>query len=84
MEAERNGTGDKRTKIIVPSIAVEDDEYRKKGESFFEKRFPLQFLQAIQRENATTFSTQFQQDPFSREAQEFHEEWFRYYEQKPR
>jgi hypothetical protein len=37
-------------------------------------------------ESPVIFSTQYQQDPVNKESQEFHEEWFRYYneENKPK
>ena len=33
-------------------------------------------------ESPVIFSTQYQQNPVNKETQEFHEEWFRYYNQE--
>ena len=83
MELEAKGTGEKWEKIIIPAIAEDDDEYRKMGESFFEKRFPKELLDIIKADNPVNFSTQYQQSPTNKESQEFHEEWFRYYDLAP-
>lgn len=69
--------------LCVPAIAEDDDDYRKKGESFFPKRFPIEILQKMRETNAATFSSQYQQNPVDKESQEFHEERFRYTEQIP-
>lgn len=63
----------------MPAIAEVDEEYRKAGESFFPKRFPIKMLQVMKHEQPTIFSTQYQQNPVNKETQEFHEEWFRHY-----
>jgi len=85
LELERLWTGEKWDKVIVPAIAEVDDEYRKKWDSFFETRFPIKLLNHLKAEQPITFSTQYQQNPVNKDTQEFHEEWFRYYneEQKP-
>jgi predicted phage terminase large subunit-like protein len=74
MYKERDGTGEKWEKLIIPAI--------ENWESFFEKRFPLVILKDMQKWNPSTFSTQYLQDPVSKESQEFHEEWFRYYKEE--
>jgi hypothetical protein len=86
LELERLGTGEKWEKLIIPAIAEQDDKHRKTGESFFEKRFPLKLLTQLKTEQPITFSTQYQQNPVDKDSQEFHEEWFRYYneEQRPK
>jgi len=76
---EDNKTGDEWVKIIVPAIAVEDDEHRNKWESFFEKRFPLAILHKLRLWQAQTFSTQYQQEPVDSSTQEFHQERFKYH-----
>jgi len=38
-------------------------------------------LRIKQKENPVTFSTQYLQDPVAPESQEFHQEWFRYYDE---
>lgn len=79
LEQKEKEGGDKRVRFIVKAIAEEDDQWRKKGESFFEKRFPIAFLQMFKIDKPQTFSSQFQQEPTNKETQEFHEEWFKYY-----
>ena len=86
LEQQRLGIGDNREEIIIPAIAEKDDEYRKTGDSFFEKRFPIEILHKMKAESPIIFSTQYQQNPVNKDTQEFHEEWFRYYndEQQPK
>jgi len=71
--------GEKREKLIIKGIAEDDEEFRKKGESFFEKRFPLSILQGIKKQDPQSFSSQYQQEPTNKETQEFHEERFKYH-----
>lgn len=85
LESMRNGTWDEWETLVIPAIAEADDEYRKKWESFFESRFPIDFLNQMRTspETKQTFSTQYQQNPVNKDTQEFHEEWFRYYNDIP-
>ena len=85
LEQKRLGIWENREELIIPAIAEKDDEYRKTGESFFEKRFPIQVLHQMKVQSPIVFSTQYQQNPVNKETQEFHEEWFKYYndEQRP-
>lgn len=76
LEEELQGTWEKWDKLIIPAI----DEQEK---SFFDERFPIEFLKQMQIQNSVTFSCQYQQDPVAKESQEFHEEWFRYYDELP-
>ncbi len=76
---EQEKMWEKRDKLVIKAIAEEDDEYRKKWESFFEKRFPLHILQEIKQKDPQSFSSQYQQEPTNRETQEFHEERFKYH-----
>lgn len=80
---EQEDHWEKREKLIIPAIAEDDDQYRKKGESFFEKRFPIEMLNQMQKQDPLVFSSQYQQEPTNKETQEFHEERFRYYDQLP-
>lgn len=79
LEQERLGIGEKWETLVIPAIAEKDDEFRKAGESFFPKRFPLHILNTIKAKTPVTFSTQYQQNPVNKDTQEFHEERFRYY-----
>ncbi len=76
LELESQGIGEKWEKLIIPAIID--------WKSFFEARFPLDMLKVMQKENPKTFSTQMMQEPLDKESQEFHEEWFRYYDEEPR
>lgn len=78
IEQEQNW-GEKRDKLVIKWIAEEDEEHRKQGESFFEKRFPLDILTQIKLQDQQAFSSQYQQEPTNRETQEFHEERFKYH-----
>lgn len=80
---EQEEHGEKREKLIIKAIAEEDEEHRKQGESFFEKRFPMDILQTMKKQDPQAFSSQYQQEPTNRETQEFHEEWFKYYNEYP-
>ena len=75
---------EKREKVIIKAIAEEDEEHRQKGQSFFEKRFPVELLQMMKRKSQDTdwwivFSSQYQQEPTNKDTQEFHEERFKYH-----
>lgn len=86
LEQKRLWIGDDWEELIIPAIAEKDDEYRQAGESFFEKRFPINILHQMKVQSPIVFSTQYQQNPVNKDTQEFHEEWFRYYndEQLPK
>ena len=77
MDLEAQWLWEKWEKLIIPAI----DE---KGNSFFEKRFPIEMLRSMQKETPVTFSTQYMQEPVNAETQEFHQEWFRYYTEVPK
>ena len=76
-------TGEDWDQIIVKAIAEEPSEYREYGESYHEERFPTSALRKIEANDAVVFSTQYQQEPVNKESQEFHEEFFKYYDDVP-
>lgn len=78
IELEDKG-GEKRKKVVIKAIAEETEDYREKWESFFPKRFPLDILDGLRKQDPQTFSSQYQQEPTNKETQEFHEERFRYH-----
>lgn len=78
IELEQQG-GEKRDKVVIQAIAEDDEEYRKKWESFFEKRFPLAILEEMKKWDKQIFSSQYQQEPTNKETQEFHQEWIKYH-----
>jgi len=83
IEKMTEGTGVKWDIISLPAICEKEDEYRKEGESLQEDRLPIAILEEMQRSNPVHFSCQYQQNPIAKESQEFHEEWFRYYDRAP-
>lgn len=78
--------------ISIPAIAEKDDEFRKKGESFFPTLYSLQDLAQKKRVmNAKMgshhFAAQYQQNPIDTENSEFKESFFQYFrhsEENPR
>jgi len=79
LEKKRLWTWEDWEELIIPAIAEQEDEYRKVGDSFFQKRFPIEILHQMKTSTPVVFSTQYQQNPVNKDTQEFHEEWFRYY-----
>lgn len=79
LDLEERGIGKKWDKLVIQSVAEEDEQHRKQWESFFEKRFPLEVLNTIKKTSSLKFATQYQQQPINKETQEFHQEWFRYH-----
>lgn len=87
IEKMKNKTGDDWTVLSLPSIA-EQDEYipvddfafsRLKGDVLHPKRFDNESIEKIRKNmNNSTFECQYQQNPISKESQEFHTEWFKY------
>jgi len=78
--------------LSFPAIATEDEKYeidwepfwRKEGDTLDKDRMPLDALNKIRETMWNVyFSTQYQQNPMDKESQEFHEEWFKYYDEMP-
>jgi len=78
--------------VNLPAIAEEKEEFtlsdwrvvwREIWEALFPARFDLEVLAKIRKWRELIFSCQYQQDPISKENQEFHEEWFKYYKWTP-
>lgn len=89
LEEMKEGTGYDWKLLSFPAIAEHDEEYeidgtwygRKEGEVLDAERMPMEALIKIKETMGRVyFSTQYQQNPIDKESQEFHEEWFRYYE----
>ena len=77
----KENTGEKWHKIIVPAIQYDADGNEV---SYHPERFPLTALKKIQANNPTDFTTQYMQEPMNKDTQEFHEEFFQYYEELPK
>lgn len=78
--------------VSLPAIAEEnelfDTEYwiikRNEGVTLDSNRYPREALDTIKASLwKTNFYCQYQQNPTSKENQEFHEEWFKYYDDIP-
>lgn len=87
IERMKNKTWDDWTVLSMPAIAENDefiqvDDYvykRLKGEVLHPKRFNPDGIEKIRKNmNNSTFECQYQQNPISKESQEFHTEWFKY------
>ena len=83
IELESQGLWEKWDKLIIPAIAEHDEEFRKEWESINEDRLPISFLKNVQEKDKVMFSCQYQQQPFDKESQEFHQEWFKYFDDIP-
>lgn len=83
MELESEWVWEAWHKLILPAIAEEDEEFRKFWESINETRLPLEFLNNTKWKDKVVFACQYQQNPVAKETQEFHEEWFKYYDNQP-
>jgi predicted phage terminase large subunit-like protein len=77
------GGGDEWTILSFPAIAEEDEEFRKAGEVLWPEKYDLQAMNNV-RETVGTYDwvSLFQQNPIASEAQEFREEFFKYFEEK--
>lgn len=83
LERESKGL-EKWDQIILPAISEKEDEYRKEGEPLDPLRYPIKSLEVLKQGMSTAvFSCQYQQNPIAKESQEFHEEWFKYYDSIP-
>jgi len=83
MEEMNEGIDEGWEIVSIPMIAEIEDEHRKEGESLHEERFPIEILKVMQQKDVVNFSCQYQQNPIAKESQEFHEEWFKYYDHIP-
>lgn len=73
--------GDQWDVLNFPAIAMDDEEYRKKGEPLWPAKKSLTDLSAIKASvRPRTWWALYQQTPTRTEDQEFKPEWFRYYE----
>jgi hypothetical protein len=74
--------------INFPAIAggdeiMNEELVRKKGESLWPEKFPLDVLKNIKQTiGVYNFESQYQQDPISSETQEFKQEMFKYYNEE--
>lgn len=78
--------------VSLPSIATKNEtweidwrvHWRKTGDPLDKERFPLESLEKIKKSLwMVNFECQYQQNPLSKLAREFHEEWFFYFDEIP-
>jgi len=82
VEAKCKETGEKYDKITFPAIATEDEKYRKKGEALWPQMKSLEELEIIKNTDLYNWYALWQQNPIASEAQEFKEEYFKYFEEE--
>lgn len=89
LEEMKLGTGYDWKLLNFPAIAENNEEFnidgtfygRKEWEVLDVERMPIDALLKIKETMGNVyFSTQYQQNPLDKESQEFHEEWFKYYD----
>lgn len=92
IEKMENGTGEE---YHVLSLKAETEEYAKyetrygtfelhPGEPLSPQRFPIESLRMLEKSYwPVNYNCQYQQDPIAKWSQEFHEEWFKYYDWIP-
>jgi hypothetical protein len=91
LEQELDWSGDEWEKIVIPAIEEKTSFYdtrygiykRKEWELMCESRLPWDFLAKTKTKARITYSSQYQQNPVDKDSQEFHEEWFNYYDEIP-
>jgi hypothetical protein len=75
-EAEHAEHYDRWTVIEFPSIAIEDEMYRTKGEALWPEKFPIEDLRTTENTlGPYEFAALYQCSPITSENQEFKEQW---------
>lgn len=83
---------EKWEKIIIWAICESAETYetkywtikRPENNLLLPKKLNRNSLENLKKTDPQTFSSQYQQQPINKESQEFHEEWFRYFEDFPK
>lgn len=77
--AEEEGELDEWDIVSLPAIAIEDEEYRNRGEALWPNRWPLEKLEKIKKQvGSYDWSALYQQNPLDEDSQEFKQEMFKY------
>lgn len=90
-DLEKEGYWEKWEKIIIPAISEWPEVYstrywiikRPENNLLLPKKLSREKLNILKKKDPWTYSSQYQQQPINKESQEFHEEWFRYFEDFP-
>jgi predicted phage terminase large subunit-like protein len=82
---ERDGTGDKWRRIILPAIATDDDPLgREPGEALWPEHFPIEYLEKRKRSQGMTarmWASLYQQTPIVDEGGIIDRRWFKVWRQ---
>lgn len=82
---EREGTGDKWTRVILPAIAGENDPLgREPGEALWPEQFPIEYLEKRKRSQGMTarmWASLYQQTPIVDEGGIIDRRWFKVWRQ---
>lgn len=85
--AEEKGAGDQYEVIKYPAIAVEDEEFRLKGEALHPERFDMKALERIKRklggDKGRYWNALYQQNPIPDEGAFFTRSMFKYRDERP-
>lgn len=85
-QEERDGTGEKWERIILPALALENDPLgREPGEALWPEQFSREGLEAIKRKSGTTarmWSSLYQQNPVVDSGGIIDQTWFKWWRQK--
>jgi predicted phage terminase large subunit-like protein len=84
-QEERDGTGEKWERVILPALALEDDPLgRKPGEALWESQFSKENLERIRQRSSTTarmWSSLYQQNPVVDSGGIIDGTWFKWWRQ---
>lgn len=79
LEEARISSGEDWEVVTLPAIAEDDEEFRSEGEALWADHFTLENLEQVRVDIGNyEFASQYQQNPVSRETQEFKKDMFRY------
>ncbi len=82
--AQMEQGGDKWDILNLPALATCDEPHRKESEALWPEKYPTLKLEEFKRNmNPRDWQSLYQQNPIAAESQEFHAEWFRYYDDLP-
>ena len=85
-QEERDGTGDKWVRVILPALATEDDQLgRKPGEALWPEQFSREGLERIKGRSSMTsrmWSSLYQQSPIVENGGIIDQTWFKWWKSK--
>ena len=85
-QEERDGTGEKWERVILPALALENDPLgREPGEALWESQFSRENLEKIKKRSSTTariWSSLYQQNPVVEDGGIIDQTWFKWWRSK--